>query len=65
MISTIFDFDVSEEEFIIVKASAKKIGKWADDLVIKLPKGLVVTPAIYYDIQEKAVEELRKVQNSD
>lgn len=65
VISTVFDFDISDEEFIMVKASAKKVGKWADDLTVKFPKDFNPTAEQYHEILDKAVEELRKVQDEN
>lgn len=60
MINTIFDYWVSDSECILVKASAKSLDKWAEDLRIVLPKNFIVKQQVYNDIEKHAVLKLKE-----
>lgn len=60
MITTIFDYYVSDAQSVLIKASAKSVDKWAEDLRIYLPKGYIPPCDVYEEIEQIAINKLKE-----
>lgn len=65
MITTVFDYYLSDDDFILVRASAKDVDKWADGLEIQLPKNMRVTDKVRAEIEALAVIKLREEKSNN
>ena len=63
MITTIFEYSVSDSESVLVKASAKSVDTWAEDLKIELPKGFIPPREVFVQIEKEAINNLKKEQS--